>query len=169
MAPEQAAGAEVDGRTDLYTLGIVFYEMLTGNPPFDGDEPGALLKQHLVAKVPPLKEKIPTLKVPDALEALIQRLLEKRPDKRVESARQLLEAIEKIMTSEGLRYDPSTPGMQLNLSSSGGVRVSRPAHTADFDRHIRANRGWDASACASGRRSWAVGAYPKHTETRRRP
>src|SRR5262249_10500869 len=80
MAPEQAAGGEVDGRTDLYALGVVLYEMLSGHPPFDGDDSAALLRQHVVASVPPLRSRVPGQKIPESVETLVMRLLQKHPD-----------------------------------------------------------------------------------------
>lgn len=79
MAPEQGVGGEVDGRTDLYALGIIMYELLTGKPPFLGEDPSELLKQHVIGKVPAFADRAPALKVPAALEHLIMQLLEKRP------------------------------------------------------------------------------------------
>lgn len=113
MAPEQAAGGEVDGRTDLYALGVLLYEMLTGRLPFDGDDSAALLRQHVVAQVPSIKSRAPGLKIPDALEALVLRLLEKRPDKRYEHAKALLEALDALVLAEGLAYNPSSSAMRL--------------------------------------------------------
>ena len=107
MAPEQAAGGEVDGRTDLYALGVVLYEMLSGVLPFDGDDSAALLRMHVVAKVPTLKERAPHIKIPPALEALVMRLLEKKPESRIQSAKLLLEALDTLIAAEGLKYDPS--------------------------------------------------------------
>ena len=123
MAPEQAAGGEVDGRTDLYALGVVMYELLTGQVPFDSDDPATLLRQQVLAPVPPLAEKAPHIQVPAALEALIMRLLEKNPDKRPADARQLQDAIEKLTAAEGLRYEPSQPLLRMAVPMSGPVAL----------------------------------------------
>lgn len=81
MSPEQIEGQTGDGRADLYSLGIVLYEMLTGRPPFDADDPFAVIGKHLSEPVP---------KLPEALalyQPLIDRTLAKRPEERFSSAR----------------------------------------------------------------------------------
>jgi hypothetical protein len=84
MAPEQALGKEIDGRTDLYALGVMLYEFTTGRLPFDGDNPLAVLSQHLHAPVVPPRTYRADL--PEYLENAILRLLAKDPDDRFASA-----------------------------------------------------------------------------------
>src|SRR5439155_23624430 len=80
MAPEQALGQPVDGRADLYALGVVLYELTTGRLPFTGDDPLTIVSQHVHAPVVPPRVLRPDL--PRALEAVILRLLEKNPEAR---------------------------------------------------------------------------------------
>jgi tetratricopeptide (TPR) repeat protein len=84
MAPEQALGKELDGRTDLYALGVMLYELTTGRLPFDGDNPLAVLSQHLHAPVVPPRTYRANL--PEYLENAILRLLAKSPDDRFATA-----------------------------------------------------------------------------------
>ncbi len=94
LAPEQALGQQVDGRVDLYALGVMLYEMVTGRLPFAGDDPLTVLSQHLHASVVPPRTLRPD--VPPALEAIILRLLAKEPGDRYPSAADLLAALEAV-------------------------------------------------------------------------
>ncbi len=109
MAPEQSVGGEVDARTDLYTFGVILYELLTGTPPFTGEDPAELLRQHVVGKVPTLAERAPTLAVPAALEQLIMQLLAKDPKDRPETARAVLEALDSVATAERIEIGQAAP------------------------------------------------------------
>jgi serine/threonine protein kinase len=88
MSPEQAAGGKVDARTDLYAVGVVLYELLTGAPPFEADEPGILLRMQILADPPPLPDT-----VPKAVAAVVNRLLAKEPDERYADAREARRAL----------------------------------------------------------------------------
>src|SRR3989442_932179 len=93
MSPEQASGsARVDGRSDIYSLGGVSYEMLAGSPPFTGSTPQAILGRHLADPVPPLR----TVRrsVPLSVEQAILRALEKVPADRYATVTQFADALE---------------------------------------------------------------------------
>ncbi|MBK8648127.1 MAG: protein kinase [Gemmatimonadetes bacterium] len=91
MAPEQASGAPVDHRTDLYALGVLGYEMLAGEPPFSGDGVREVLLAHVVAIPEPISAR--RLDVPVPLAALIMRCLSKEPIDRPQSAREVYDAL----------------------------------------------------------------------------
>jgi pimeloyl-ACP methyl ester carboxylesterase len=93
MAPEQARGAEVDARSDLYALGCLLYELVTGRPPFVGDDPQAVISQHINA-APAAPSQY--AEVPEALDALVLRLLAKAPEERSKNATEVLAALEAI-------------------------------------------------------------------------
>jgi len=92
MSPEQAAGAgqaEVDARADLYSLGMVIYEMLTGAPAFAGDSHASVISQHLYAKPAPPHKAYPELAIPPAVSAVVMKALSKAPSARQRNALQL--------------------------------------------------------------------------------
>ena len=92
MPPEQAMGGEVTPQSDLYSLGCMLYEMVTGRPPFVGDESVAVIGQHL--NTPPVTPTWHRPDCPPALEGLILRLLEKDASKRPGSAEEVKQALE---------------------------------------------------------------------------
>ena len=95
MSPEQASGhAVVDGRSDIYSLGIMAYRMLAGRHPFDGNEPADILTQHLTQAPPPLRSLAPALA--DSTVQAVERCLAKDPAQRWPDARSLKLALGKI-------------------------------------------------------------------------
>jgi hypothetical protein len=99
-SPEQAgalpAGQVVDGRSDLYSFGVVLYEMLSGRPPFESQTPEGYLGQHLNSTPPPLdKARLPA-RTGSALAAIVSRALEKNRDRRFSSAREFAAALERV-------------------------------------------------------------------------
>ncbi|MCU1232117.1 MAG: Serine/threonine-protein kinase PknB [Candidatus Solibacter sp.] len=88
MSPEQAQGHKVDSRSDLYTLGIIFYELLTGNPPFEADHPMATLVRRIQEKpVPPIQIE-PT--IPKAINDMVLKMLGTKPEERYQTAVEIL-------------------------------------------------------------------------------
>jgi serine/threonine protein kinase len=90
MSPEQARGSSTDERTDLYALGVILYQMLTGEKPYTGDTPEAILEQHCNAPVPRLPSRLALY------QPLLDRMLAKDATQRLSSARELLEAIDAL-------------------------------------------------------------------------
>jgi len=94
MPPEQAMGGKITAKADLYSFGAMLYEMVTGRPPFVGDDSVAIIGQHI--NTPPVSPTWHRADLPPALETLILQLLEKDPEKRPESAAVVLQALEAI-------------------------------------------------------------------------
>jgi serine/threonine-protein kinase len=97
MSPEQVAGKKVDGRSDLFSLGVVFYEMLTGKQPFTGDSMSALLYAVSNSEYVPLEEIAP--KTPAGCCQIIERMLAKGVSKRYQSATQVIKDIQACLAS----------------------------------------------------------------------
>jgi tetratricopeptide (TPR) repeat protein len=98
MPPEQAMGGDITAKADLYSLGAMLYEMVTGRPPFTGDDAVAIIGQHI--NTSPVSPNWHRPDLPPPLAALIMRLLEKNPNKRPASATEVLETLEAIEAGE---------------------------------------------------------------------
>jgi predicted Ser/Thr protein kinase len=94
MAPEQAQGSEIDGRTDIYSLGIILYEMLTGKQPYEADTPMAVAIKHITDPVPRILNANPNL--PTGMDAIIQKAMAKDKSDRYPSAVDLTNALRDI-------------------------------------------------------------------------
>ncbi|MGI8837210.1 MAG: protein kinase domain-containing protein [Pyrinomonadaceae bacterium] len=143
MAPEQALGQTVDGRTDLYALGVLLYEMATGRVPFIGNDPLAVVSQHVHASVVPPRVLRPEL--PRALEAVILKLLAKDPAQRFATAAETSIALRDSLTAEEVLTVKETPATVAILDAlSRGRLVGRTAELAEaieLWHHARQGRG----------------------------
>ena len=98
MAPEQIDG-EVDPRSDIYALGIVLFEMLAGNPPFDAESIAELLAKQKWSAPPSIHEAYADADCPPELEAVVRKCLEKKPEDRYQEAGEVIEALEALTTT----------------------------------------------------------------------
>ena len=116
IAPEQIRGREVDGRADVYSLGVLLYEMLTGKPPFKRDTTVDTLMAHIQDPVPPMAETNPEVVVPQALEAVVLRCLRKPRDDRFPSMEALMTALKAAASMTEMSLPPggiSSTGMPI--------------------------------------------------------
>jgi eukaryotic-like serine/threonine-protein kinase len=91
MAPEQIQGKRGDARTDIYALGAMGYEFLTGQPPYGGDNPLAVMSQHMYGSLQPLNAVNPA--IPQSLDVVIQKALQHNPDDRYQAVEEFRQAI----------------------------------------------------------------------------
>jgi serine/threonine-protein kinase len=94
ISPEQAMGEEADRRADLYSAGIVLYEMLTGRRPFDAPSKVAIVSMHLTQKAMPVTQAAPDAAIPRAIERVVERAMAKKRDERFASAPDFLAALD---------------------------------------------------------------------------
>ncbi len=117
VSPEQVEGLPVDGRSDLYSLGIVLYEMVTGNPPFQGESPYSIALKHIVGTLPDPRSVNP--EIPEGLNGVIKKCLSKDREQRYQNAEEL------IADLEALENEFSTGKILVPKLGLRGVRTRR--------------------------------------------
>src|SRR5262249_46403300 len=100
MSPEQAAGASVDHRSDIYALGVVMYEMVSGTLPFNADNFMGILTQHMYKAPVSLAKLVPPPLCPPSLDAIILKCLAKKPQARYQSMAELAEDLARARRGE---------------------------------------------------------------------
>lgn len=120
MSPEAGQGEDIDERTDLYALGVILYEMLTGNVPYAADTPLAVILKHINAPLPYLSQF--GVSAPEEVERLVLKCLAKNPEDRFQSADELLQALQPLLNNDYSHYADtaaapvrSTPDTQVSM------------------------------------------------------
>src|SRR5262249_29207921 len=131
MPPELMLGHKAEPRSDLYSLGVMLYEAVTGRPPFIGDQFMAIITQHINS--PPVAPSWHNPEVPQGLETLILRLLAKTPEERPESAADVAKLLAAIRSSEPSLAERAVPQDVKSLSRlAAGVFVGREQETKEL-------------------------------------
>ncbi len=126
ISPEQARGGYCDERSDIYSLGITMYEMLTGRVPFEGDSTVAVALQHIQSEMVPPRQYEPL--IPVSLEKIILKCTQKKPENRYGSATELLMDLKRVLTS------PNEDFVSVNTGDAPAVNPARVYSTADQER-----------------------------------
>jgi serine/threonine protein kinase len=153
IAPEQIGSKPVDARTDIYSLGCVLYQSLTGDPPFDRDDEAALLWAHLVERPPPVSSHRPD--VPPGVDAVVAKAMAKAPEDRHQSCRELVAEFQAAVRGQAEPHGPApSPAPQRPAPEKrpdGGRQRSRPTVRTSNRRDLvlggfRGRRGGKAAA-----------------------
>ncbi|HLA10490.1 MAG TPA: serine/threonine-protein kinase [Pyrinomonadaceae bacterium] len=149
MAPEQALGKPVDGRADLYALGVLVYELVTGRVPFCGDNPLAVVSQHIHAPV--VRPRVLRPDLPRPLENVILRLLEKDPARRFATAAETSAALQSSLSDSVDFAEEPTATVALLDALSRGQLVGRGAELPEArELWQRAREGQGHAVLLSG-------------------
>lgn len=135
LSPEQALGQELDSRSDLYSLGVVAYKMMTGKLPFPGPTAQAFVAQHVSSQPTPITEAGPQLARYEDLCRLVMSCLEKSPQRRPESALAMANELARISLAI-----PEAMGASRLSVASGGIPAPRPSSPADDGATVQSRR-----------------------------
>ena len=152
ISPEQAKGERTDARTDIYSVGVMLYEMLSGRLPFDGDGAVSIAIMQISEKPKPQAEIAP--KTPAGLRQITEKAMEKDPDKRYQSAQEMLAAIEEFKRNPSIQFAyeyrsaEDNPERNINrvVSNTKSSPKSTSIHTGDARRVGTSNPGRSKSA-----------------------
>lgn len=132
ISPEQASGDITDEKSDIYSVGVMMYEMLTGVKPFDGDNPVSVALMHMQNDAKPLREVNDS--VPEGLEEIVMRAMQKEPSKRYQSASEMIKDIEEFKKNPSIVFEYKYLSEKTQYFNAGAV--SRAAAEAEYSRSL---------------------------------
>jgi len=135
ISPEQAKGGNVDNRSDLYSLGVVMYEMMTGRPPYDGETPVSVAIQHINSK--PQMPSTLNPNIPGGLEQIIMKVMDQEPNKRYDSAQAMLYDLDEFRKDPSILFDYHNTSTELDdvihmqSAAESAAAPQKPVTTAE--------------------------------------
>lgn len=152
MSPEQASGEALDARCDVYSVGIILYEILTGSPPFAGRRPLAILTAHLAREIEAPTARAPAGRISPALEQVVLRALARDRNDRYESIAALQDALASVRNGAARQAPaavrPKTSGLPASAPVSVAPSRARPSKSAAPEQKAEPSR--------SGSRTWVT-------------
>ena len=156
MSPEQSRGTEIDARSDIYSIGVILYELLTGRVPFNADNPLGILIKHIQEAPPAFQAVRPDLVIPEQVERFVAKLLAKMPEQRPQTAEACIRDIEKLLAelpplfrNVVTRADAEAAGIEIQTLSVTALDTdlgvgSQTIHRADtmYGEKLVKRRRW---------------------------
>lgn len=134
ISPEQAKGGRVDNRSDLYSLGVVMYEMMAGRPPYDGESPVAVAIQHINGKA--TMPSVLNPNIPGGLEQIIVRTMARNPADRYATASAMLVDMDEFRKNPAILFDYNNPDKDIDAATRMQPRPRDPDETAPLPKTV---------------------------------